>query len=618
MNGPWADWSARLRRWFGLAPATPKAILDAQRAGDMLGDALAEDDPALRVEKLREALAHGEQMQGESGDIVVMEASLHLGEKLRTLGSNEEALLHFGRAVERSYRVPDPVGRHRRAGVLSRLAILDQEAGQFERAKQRYEEALQLGGDSDAQLLLGMLTQAAFNLGILESESGDAARARVSWERAIQLGARSGHPSGWDPAAVAAFNLGHLFVRDGSTEAGRRMLEQVSVIGEPAGTPLGLMASAKAALALATLAEQEGLPGGPEATRQYRRALEFGRACAIPEGRLAALQGAIGLGEEAAASGRMAEAVGHYRTAHTLAPSCEPHAAARFGVLCSLRLGQALAETTERDEAAIHLQHAFLAGRESDETWVREWAGQAACNRHRVLCALDRWEEARALAEEALAFTSTLDSGLGRALEAAALYARAFQQLHDGDSQSARAALSEVTTRGLASGVEVGERIALDALMLSGHLDRQAGRAEPARAAFKQVVSVLRGRHGPDADAMAAMASVNLGHALVALERQLEARYAYEQALERGRTCGLPAGRAAAANAALNLGAMREDELTQDQRRELFTLAGTLGRSSGTALGTQCAAQSVRAIAQLESGEEEGEDGSDEEDGPFA
>lgn len=618
MNAPWAGWWTKLLRWAGVRPAVPQPILDAQRAGELLGEALAEDDPEMRVAKLRAALAHGERMQGESGDIVVMEASLHLGEKLRTLGSNEEALRHFGRAVERSYRVPDPVGRHRRAGVLSRLAILDQEAGEFGRAKQRYEEALELGSDADAQLLLGMLTQAAFNLGILESERGDPAGARASWERAIELGARSGHPSGWDPAAVAAFNLGHLFVRDGSTEAGRQMLEQVGRIGEPAGTPLGIMASAKAALALATLAEQEGLPGEPEAAHQYRRALELGRDCPIPDGRLAAVQGAIGLGEQAGASGRYDEAVDCYRIAHALAPTCEPDAAARFGVLASLRLGQALAETPARDEAAIHLRHAFVAGRESDEAWVRELAGQAACNLHRVLCALDRWDEARAHAEAALEFTGTLTSGLGRALEAAARYARAFQQLHDGRAQEARAALADVTERGLASGVEVGDRIALDALLLAGHLDRQAGRIEPARAAFKQAVGLLRDRTGPDADSLAAMASVNLGHALLAQERHLEARYAYEQALARGRTSGLPPGRAAAANAALNLGALREDELSHEERRELFTLAGMLGRSSGTPLGNECAAQSVRALAQLDSGEGgEGErDG--EDDGPFA
>jgi len=618
VNSRLAHWLASLRRVFGFAPKLPQPIVDAQRAGELLGEALSEDDPTLRVSKLRAALAHGERMQGESGDIVVMEASLHLGEKLRTLGSNEEALLHFGRAVERSYRVPDPVGRHRRAGVLSRLAILDQEAGQFERAKQRYEEALKLGGDSDAQLLLGMLTQAAFNLGILESERGDSAGACASWQRAMELGERSGHPSGWDPASVAAFNLGHLLIRDGDTDAGRRMLEAVSGIGEPAGTPLGLMASAKAALALATLAEQEGLPGEPEAARQYTRALELGRACAIPDGRLAALQGAIGLGEQAAGASRMAEAVEQYRIAHTLAPTCEPDAAARFGVLSALRLGQALAETEARAEAVVHLRHAFIAGRESDDPWVRELAGQAACNLHRVLCSLDRWDEARTHAEEALAFTSTLESGLGRALEAAARYARAFQQLHDGDAVSAREALSEVTARGLGSGVEVGERIALDALLLAGHLDRQAGRVEAARAGFKQAVGLLRERNGPDADSMAAMASVNLGHALLALERQLEARYAYEQALARGRSSGLPAGRAAAANAALNLGALRADELTKEQQRELFTLAGVLGRSSGTPLGTECASQSVRAIAQLDSPETAGDPEEDDEDGPFA
>src|SRR6185369_17038433 len=208
VGGP-MSWLDRLRRWFSGASAEDSEQL-ATRALQRLEEALAESDAEARLAGLREALAMAERVTDTRGDQLVLEASLHLGERLRAAGERDLAVLHFEQAVVRSFRVADPLGRHRRAGVLSRLAILDQEAGELLRAQARYREALELGRDTDSQQLLAMLTQAAFNLGLLLSESGDEAQAVESWESALELGARAGHAGGWDPAAVAAFNLGHL------------------------------------------------------------------------------------------------------------------------------------------------------------------------------------------------------------------------------------------------------------------------------------------------------------------------------------------------------------------------------------------------------------------------
>ena len=178
-------------------------------------------------------------MDDPRGDQLVLEASLHLGERLRAAGQRDQAVLHFEQAMLRSFRVADPLGRHRRAGVLSRLGILDQEAGELLRARARYREALDLGSDTDSQQLLGMLTQAAFNLGLLHSESGEEDDAVASWESALALGRRAGHPGGWDPAAVAAFNLGHLHARRGDSARAKRLFEDVARVAEPSDTPLG-------------------------------------------------------------------------------------------------------------------------------------------------------------------------------------------------------------------------------------------------------------------------------------------------------------------------------------------------------------------------------------------
>jgi len=600
------SWLDRVRGWFSRRPRMSGADAEqlAARALQALEHALGETDAEARLQGLREALAIAERVNDTRGDQLVLEASLHLGERLRAAGERDLAVLHFEEAVVRSFRVADPLGRHRRAGVLSRLAILDQEAGELLRAQARYREALELGRDTDSQQLLAMLTQAAFNLGLLQSESGDEAQAVASWESALELGSRAGHAGGWDPAAVAAFNLGHMHNRRGDRERAKRMFDAVVRVGEPSGTPLGRMACAKASLALAAMSEREGLLGAPEAERQYARAQAFGRDSELPEGALAALQATLALGERLVHAGRHAEAAAQYRDALALAARCEPQAAARFDLLARLRLGQSLAELGEREEAVTLLRRVFEVGRRLDEPSLRELAGQAACNLHRALGSLDRWEEARALADESLAFTRTLDSGTGRALEAAATYAHAFQALHDGRRDDALAGLADVVRIGRESGIDVGSRIALDAQLLTGHLHRQAGRLEDAVRAFRDALASVRADTvsgpTPELDAMAAMAHVNLGHALLGLERAFEARHAYQAALERGRASGLPSGRAAAANAALNLASMLEGEIDTRARREWLEIARALGRSSHTPLGNECAAQAERALANLD------------------
>ena len=594
---------ARLR---GGAPVDAEHL--ASRAVHALENALAESDSEARLVRLREALAIAERIPDAKGDSLVLEAALHLGEKLRAAGRRDEAILHFEKAVMRSFRMPDPLGRHRRAGVLSRLGILDQEAGEHLRARARYREALDLGRDTESQHLLGMLTQAAFNLGLLHSESGDDDLAIASWESALELGFKAGHVGGWDPAAVAAFNLGHLFARRGELTRARSMFATVVRAAEPSGTALGRMASAKASLALASLAEQDGLLGAPECERHYQRAVESGRASGLPEGALAALQASLTLGERAGVARLHGEAERHYRAALADAGACEAGAAFRFELLARLRLGQTLAEAGEREAAVPHLRHVFRIGAATDEPVLRELAGQAACNLHRALGTLERWDEARRLADESLAFTRTLASGTGRALEAAATYAHAFQAMHEQRTDEALVELADVVRLGRDSGVEVGARIALDAQLLVGHLHRQAGRLEPAVRAFKDALAQLRDRpEGSDeaeADAMAAMAHVNLAHALLGLEREFDAQKSYEAALSRGRASGLPSGRAAAANAALNLGMLLEGEASDEARREWFEVAKAIGRTSGTPLGLQCANQAEQALARM-AGEDE-------------
>lgn len=591
-------WLGRLLRAFvsggsGAAVAPADEGAEAARA---LALALAEADPEARLARLREALALCERLPGAAGDLMVMEASMHLGERLRALGERTEAVVHLRRAVERSFRVPDPTGRQRRAGMLSRLAILDQEAGDAALARMRYEEALRLGKDADGPLLLGMLTQAAFNLGLLHIESGDDDGAARNWERALALGSRAAHPSGWDPAGLAAFNLGHLYARRGDTARARERLEDVGRIAEPGGTPLGLMASAKAALSLATMAEREGLPGEPEAARQYRRAVDLGRASGLPEGAFAASQAAVGLGEQAIGAGRHAESIPLYREALSLAVLCEPAAGERFKVLAGMRIGQALAETGEREQAAVHLARAFQRGRTNVDDAIRELAAQAACTLHRVLCGLDRWDEAARLAADAGSLSAGIHTPTGRALAAAAAYAQAFGRLHAGDTEGARGELDAIATEAFESGAPMGERIGLDAVLLAGHLDRQAGRRERALERFREALGRLGQRHDPEADSLAAMALASAGHCLLSLERELEASQAYERALARGRASGLGPGRAAAANAALNLASIVDDEEAPGRARQLYEVALALGRSSGTPLGRECAKAAERAL----------------------
>src|SRR5262249_14786273 len=218
-----------------------------------------------------------------------------------------------------------------------------------------------------------------------------------------------------------------------------------------------------------------------------------------------------------------AEAAAHYRDALLLAARCEPGAAARFDLLARLRLGQSLAEMGEREEAVGVLRRVVEVGRRLGGPPPRELPRQAARHLPRGLGSLERWEEARALADESLAFTRTLDSGTGRALEAAATYAHAFQALHDGRRDEALAGLADVVRIGRDSGVDVGGRIALDAQLLIGHLHRQAGRLEDAVRTFRDALASVReeGAHAatPQLDAMASMAQGNLGHPLLRPDR---------------------------------------------------------------------------------------------------
>ena len=62
----------------GAEPARP-ALDAAQAAAEALALALAEPAPVPRLARLRAALELCERLPGAAGDVMVMEASLHLG-----------------------------------------------------------------------------------------------------------------------------------------------------------------------------------------------------------------------------------------------------------------------------------------------------------------------------------------------------------------------------------------------------------------------------------------------------------------------------------------------------------------------------------------------------------
>jgi len=80
---------AGLGRWIARTAARIRARLSGRRAAESeelatraleeLEHALAESDAEQRLLGLRQALAIGERLNGERGDQIVLEASLHLG-----------------------------------------------------------------------------------------------------------------------------------------------------------------------------------------------------------------------------------------------------------------------------------------------------------------------------------------------------------------------------------------------------------------------------------------------------------------------------------------------------------------------------------------------------------
>lgn len=556
---------------------------------------------ALAAGALDEAIRLAGPLDDEVGRSVLLQAWLDLAEQRRVDDRGAEAAELFRRCVELSARVPDPLGRLCRASALSRLGIIEHNAGRLDEARARYEESLRLGRGLVAPRLRAELAQAAFHLGLIAAEREDSDGACAHWREAIELGASSGQAAGRDPAAIAAFNLGHERLRAGSADDAREAYERSVALAEEGRTPLGGFAGAKSAFALAELAEREELLAPERAAEWFERAAAFGRRSALPEARQIGGQAEIGLGELRARERRFDEAIAHFRAALDVAPEPETESAGSLIVFARMRLGVVLAESGAREQGAEELRRAYADGRTHSAAAPRELAAQAACNLHRLLSGLGRWDEARELIAEAVAFASTLGPGVGRALEAAASNGLALQCMHDGDAAGTAAALDRAIQVGRESDSVAGDHEALDAALLAGNLSLQAERAERAIDSYRLAIEIADARPGAaEFEGKAAQAQCNIGHGLLALDRHADACRAYERALARGRASGQREGRAAAANAALNLGALLEGEAPIVRRRELFGVAIALGRSSGTPLGLDCVRNGERAIAALE------------------
>ena len=331
-----------------------------------------------------------------------MEASLHLGEKLRAIGQRDEAIAHFARAVSAAL----PGGRPS-AGASAAPACCRGSASWTRRraTSQRARAPLprgarRSGSDTDSSLLLGMLTQAAFNLGLLRHRARRRGRGvRRAGSARIELGQRAGHPSGWDPAAVAAFNLGHLCARRGELARARELLgSRRPHRASPSGTPLGLHGGGQGGAG----AGRHGGAGGARRRARGRAPLRARGAswvarARLPEGAFAALQArARPWASCAVAAGRYLDASGHYCEALALVGALRAARPRASRVLAELRVGQTLAEVGEREEAVIRLA---LGVRDAGAT--RRRSGCASSRRRprapgtACSCALERWDEAQ-------------------------------------------------------------------------------------------------------------------------------------------------------------------------------------------------------------------------------
>ena len=107
------SWLDAIRRWFGAAAPEPDDESEQLAARRSRRSSTRSASRTVRQQLERaasEALAIAERASlTRAATSSLLEASLHLGERLRAAGRRDPAVLHFEQAVRASFRVADPV-----------------------------------------------------------------------------------------------------------------------------------------------------------------------------------------------------------------------------------------------------------------------------------------------------------------------------------------------------------------------------------------------------------------------------------------------------------------------------------------------------------------------------
>jgi putative nucleotidyltransferase with HDIG domain len=222
----------------GHSPGTS----EPQRAADFLREARAHERAGSMPESVKsyEAAVHAAERDGERG--ILAEALRRLGVVHHHRDEPNLARELCQRSYQTATEIGDPVLA---AEALNSLAGFDFEAGSIEAAREKFYQALELGGASAE--LRGRTEQ---NLGILANIQGRLAEALAHYQRSLGAFESTGDDRG---CAIAYHNLGMVNADrelwDEADRYFRRSLEMAEAIGDIHLRGLGLLNHAEVHLA---------------------------------------------------------------------------------------------------------------------------------------------------------------------------------------------------------------------------------------------------------------------------------------------------------------------------------------------------------------------------------
>ncbi|HLF24753.1 MAG TPA: tetratricopeptide repeat protein [Anaerolineae bacterium] len=193
-----------------------------------------------------------------------------MGDVYKDLGEWNEARARYQEALELAQALDEPASV---AGLLHQLAMLAQDTGDLAEARRLYEQSLALKRElGDKQGIASTLHQ----LGVLAQVTGDLAEARRLYEQSLALERELGNKQG---IAQSLHQLGVLAQATGDLAEARRLYEQSLAFEHELGNKQGIAISLHQ---LGILAQEAG--DLAEARRLYEQSLALARELGDKDG----------------------------------------------------------------------------------------------------------------------------------------------------------------------------------------------------------------------------------------------------------------------------------------------------------------------------------------------